>query len=128
MFHISKDGKDRQCRAQSPEACTATPAGQKEHYSTREEAKEAVLKLAAEGQSATGTIRRKRTKETLGGGVSTVTVPTSFGDWTLVKGQLSERTAIALSTGVCEFCLPITSKNWLAFGCFYSSGLLFFTR
>lgn len=40
-YHISKDGVARECRAKSPESCTATPADQKEHYDTKEEAQKA---------------------------------------------------------------------------------------
>lgn len=40
-YHISKDGVARQCRAKSPESCTATPADQKEHYDSKEDAQTA---------------------------------------------------------------------------------------
>jgi len=40
-YHISKDGVSRQCRAKSPESCTATPSDQKEHYDTKEDAQRA---------------------------------------------------------------------------------------
>lgn len=43
-YHISKDGVARQCRAKSPESCTATPADQKEHYDSKEEAQAAYEK------------------------------------------------------------------------------------
>lgn len=43
-FHISKDGAPRQCRAQTPDSCRATPPDQKEHYETKEEAQKAYEK------------------------------------------------------------------------------------
>lgn len=43
-YHISKDGVARQCRAKSPESCTATPADQKEHYDSKEDAQAAYEK------------------------------------------------------------------------------------
>lgn len=43
-FHISKDGTARQCRAQTPDSCKATPSNQKEHYETKEEAQKAYEK------------------------------------------------------------------------------------
>lgn len=36
-YHISHDGVARQCRAKSPESCTATPSDQKEHYDSKED-------------------------------------------------------------------------------------------
>jgi len=39
-FHISPDGNVRQCRAQTPESCRATVSRFKEHFDTKEEARE----------------------------------------------------------------------------------------
>ena len=40
-FHISQDGVARECRAKTPESCTATSLELKEHYSSKEEAQKA---------------------------------------------------------------------------------------
>lgn len=41
QFHLSEDGIARECKAQTVESCTATPADQKEHYDTKEQAQKA---------------------------------------------------------------------------------------
>lgn len=41
QFHLSEDGIARECKAQTVESCTATPADQKEHYGTKEQAQKA---------------------------------------------------------------------------------------
>lgn len=42
----------------------------------------------------------------------TVTIPNSFGNWTLIKGQLNQKAAIAFSTGPCaDFAYALHQKT-----------------
>jgi len=59
-FHISrKDGMVRQCKAQSPENCTAdTPSEIKEHFTSKEEAEKAYEKVMEESRTPQSLTKR----------------------------------------------------------------------